>query len=217
MTKIPLGRSQATARGLHLATPQAPPSVLGRRLRLAPDDLWGIGFRRRAEFSKLGLLRRGSLGGRFLGIDDLRSRSGSRWPSGAGRAGSAFAGSRSSAMMVRMEARISSIDGSYARWARRSASSSRSLEFDVAALIRPSSRLSGPLSNQGSSVAKANRSTPAWASDSRANSSLAVGSSQADPLALDLFEMDARIVLGDGKPQGRDIQYARSRTGANTN
>ena len=71
--------------------------------------------------------------GRVVGIDDLGQERGSEPRRLLRRL--ALAGS--SAMMVRIEARISSIDGSCARCARRSASRSRSLEFELIALIRP--------------------------------------------------------------------------------
>ena len=69
-------------------------------------------------------------------VDDLRRGRGRRCS--APSVSEPSAGWRSSAMIVRIEARISSIDGSCALLARRSASCSRSLTFR---LTRPSSSL----------------------------------------------------------------------------
>ena len=46
-------------------------------------------------------------------------------------------------MMLRIEARISSIEGSWARCARSIASRSRSLEFELTAFIRPPCPIQG--------------------------------------------------------------------------
>ena len=99
----------------------------GRSLRLrfglAPDDLG------RARLGgRLGPPQGG--GGLGFRIDDLGRRL-----SGAPFISATLAGSRSSAMIVRMEARISSIDGSCARCARRTASCSRLSIFALIALM----------------------------------------------------------------------------------
>src|SRR5271166_1356411 len=122
-------------------------------------------------------------------------------------------------MMVRIEARISSIEGSCARWARRSASVSRSLEFELTALIRSASIRqtcrtgleagAKPRRNRGriSSRARVNAHSASGQAPVRLRQALfAVRRPHPDPLGLDLIVMNARIVLGDAEAQGRHVE-----------
>ena len=187
-------------------------------LRPAPDD------RRRVRVRALGrargvAVRRGSV----LGIDDLRRGRRSR---AAAWAPLPWRGRR--AMMLRIEARISSIEGSWARCARSIASRSRPLEFELIALIRP------PCSNQGPCpmrLCEKRQLNRRWRRPSNQTATsctiiacdrlpqarraqrtlLSARRPEADPLVLHLIEMHPRIVLGDRKSEGRDVEPADRR------
>src|SRR5436305_3333234 len=116
-------------------------------------------------------------------------------------------------MMARIEARISSIDGSCARCARRSASASSLL--DAATLIpilQPAPPRTAPAAIKPirSGVRAQNRSCPRVTQPSKrhAGVSASIGRAHAKLFGLDLVEMNARIVFGDTEAERSDREPA---------